>query len=59
MTAVVIAFGAVVWLFLLLLCVGLTRAAALGDLSMRRALAAERGRRLLAAERGPRVRRAA
>jgi hypothetical protein len=32
MTAVVIALGAVVWLVLLLLCLGLVRAAALGDL---------------------------
>jgi hypothetical protein len=59
MTPVVIAVGAVVWLFLLLLCVGLARAAALGDLSMRRAVAAERSRRVPAAERGPHVRRAA
>jgi hypothetical protein len=59
MTAVVIAFGAVVSLFLFLLSVGLARAAALGDLSLRRAMAAERERRVLAAERGSRVRRAA
>jgi hypothetical protein len=39
MTASVIALGAVTWLVLLLLCLALTRAAALGDL-----LAAERER---------------
>jgi hypothetical protein len=59
MTVAVIAVGAVVWLFLFLLVVGLARAAALADLSIERALAAERGRRVLAAERGTRVRRAA
>jgi len=32
MTAVVIALGAVIWLILLLVCVALSRAAALGDL---------------------------
>jgi hypothetical protein len=32
MTAVVIALGAVIWLILLLVCVALTQAAALGDL---------------------------
>ena len=32
MTAVVIALGAVIWLVLLLLCLALARAAALGDL---------------------------
>jgi hypothetical protein len=32
MTAALIALGAVIWLALLLLCLGLVRAAALGDL---------------------------
>jgi hypothetical protein len=59
MTAVVIALGTVAWFFSLILCVGLARAAALGDLPMERAIAAKRGQRVPAAERRPRVRRAA
>jgi hypothetical protein len=66
MTAIFAAVGVVAWLCVLLLCLGLARAAALGDLLVRRAVAAElrqavaeRRPRALAAERGSHVRRAA
>jgi hypothetical protein len=38
-----VAIGAFLWLFLLLLCIGLGQAAARGDMTVRRALAAEKG----------------
>lgn len=44
MAALLLALGAFLWLFLLLLCIGLGQAAARGDVTLRRALAAEQGR---------------
>jgi hypothetical protein len=48
MNATVTALGAVAWLFVLLLFVGLAQAAARGDTVLRRALAVERERRTVA-----------
>jgi hypothetical protein len=59
MTATIATLGALAWLFFLLLCVGLTQAAARGDDALRRALAVERERRALEAWGRRHVQRAA
>jgi hypothetical protein len=58
-TTIVVAVGAVAWVCFLLLCLGLAQAAARGDVTLRRALAAENWRRALRARRRKHVRRAA
>jgi hypothetical protein len=45
MTAALIALGVVVWLMILLLCLGLARTATRGDLILRRAVAERLKRR--------------
>ena len=57
MIAVITALGAV-WLFFLLLCVGLAQSAARGDMTLRRAVAVER-ERALEAQRPRHLQRAA
>jgi hypothetical protein len=58
MTAMAITLATAAWLFLILLCVALSHAAARGDVAMRRAIAAEAGRRT-AADRERRIMRVA
>jgi hypothetical protein len=58
-TAILAAVGAVAWLSFLLLCIALAQAAARGDATFSRALAAESRRRALAAQSEKRVQRAA
>jgi hypothetical protein len=58
-TAIIAAVGAVAWLCFLLLGIGLAQAAARGDETLRRAVAAESRRRVLAAQPKKPVRRAA